>query len=77
MGRGLGKLLAQKGANVVIVARNKEKLAEALTYISVGNITLPRPVLPGPCRFLQLSIENDRARQKIHRLNASTRFQQT
>lgn len=35
MGRALGKLLAQKGANVVIVARNKDKLAQALEYISV------------------------------------------
>lgn len=35
MGRGLGKLLAQKGANVVIVARNEQKLADALKYISV------------------------------------------
>ncbi|KAK5120531.1 hypothetical protein LTR85_006187 [Meristemomyces frigidus] len=34
MGRGLGKLLAQKGANVVIVARNQQKLDEALQYIS-------------------------------------------
>lgn len=34
MGRGLAKLLAQKGANVVIVARNQQKLAEALKYIS-------------------------------------------
>lgn len=40
MGRGLGKLLAQKGANVVIVARNKDKLAEALTYISVRTAAL-------------------------------------
>lgn len=35
MGRGLGKLLAQKGANVVIVARNQKKLDEALVYIQV------------------------------------------
>lgn len=35
MGRGLGKLLAQKGANVVIVARNEQKLADALKYIAV------------------------------------------
>ena len=35
MGRGLGKLLAQKGANVVIVARTQKKLDEALEYISV------------------------------------------
>ncbi|KAK3725168.1 3-dehydrosphinganine reductase [Vermiconidia calcicola] len=34
MGRGLAKLLAQKGANVVIVARNEQKLAEALKYIA-------------------------------------------
>lgn len=36
MGRGVAKLLAQKGANVVIVARNQEKLDEALKYISVS-----------------------------------------
>lgn len=35
MGRGLGKLLAQKGANVVIVARNQKNLESALEYISV------------------------------------------
>ncbi|KAK8192870.1 3-ketosphinganine reductase-like protein [Phyllosticta capitalensis] len=34
MGRGLGKLLAQKGANVVIVARNQKNLESALEYIS-------------------------------------------
>lgn len=36
MGRGLGKLLAQKGANVVIVARDQTKLDAALKYISVS-----------------------------------------
>jgi 3-dehydrosphinganine reductase len=36
MGRGLAKLLAQKGANVVIVARNQQKLDEAVTYITVS-----------------------------------------
>ncbi|PIB02047.1 3-ketodihydrosphingosine reductase tsc10 [Cercospora beticola] len=36
MGRGLGKLLAQKGANVVIVARTQKKLDEALEYISAA-----------------------------------------
>ena len=36
MGRGLAKLLAQKGANVVIVARNQQKLSEALEHIKVG-----------------------------------------
>ncbi|KAF2151215.1 3-ketosphinganine reductase [Myriangium duriaei CBS 260.36] len=33
MGKGLAKLLAQKGANVVIVARNQAKLDETLEYI--------------------------------------------
>ena len=36
MGRGVAKLLAQKGANVVIVARNIKKLEAAVEYISVG-----------------------------------------
>nr|POE47440.1 3-ketodihydrosphingosine reductase tsc10 [Quercus suber] len=36
MGRGLGKLLAQKGAHVVIVARNKKKLDEAVQYIAAA-----------------------------------------
>ncbi|KAI7115506.1 hypothetical protein KC352_g34325, partial [Hortaea werneckii] len=31
MGRGLAKLLAEKGANIVIVARNQQKLDEALS----------------------------------------------
>ena len=35
MGKAVGKLLAEKGANVIIVARNIEKLEEALKYISV------------------------------------------
>ena len=35
MGKAVGRLLAEKGANVVIVARNVEKLEEALKYISV------------------------------------------
>lgn len=40
MGRALGKLLARKGANVIIVARNAAKLAEALQYISVRSIPI-------------------------------------
>lgn len=40
MGRGLAKQLAQKGANVVIVARTQKKLDEALKYISVSVIDL-------------------------------------
>lgn len=36
MGRGVGKLLAQKGANIAIVARDQKKLDAALEYIKVG-----------------------------------------
>lgn len=36
MGRGVAKILAQKGANVVIVARNQGRLAEAIAYTSVS-----------------------------------------
>ena len=36
MGRGVAKLLAQKGANIVIVARTTKKLQDAVEYISVG-----------------------------------------
>ena len=35
MGKAVGKLLAEKGANVVIAARTTAKLEEALKYISV------------------------------------------
>lgn len=35
MGKAVGRLLAEKGANVIIVARNAEKLEEALKYLSV------------------------------------------
>lgn len=35
MGKAVGRLLAEKGANVIIVARNVEKLKDALKYISV------------------------------------------
>jgi 3-dehydrosphinganine reductase len=37
MGRGVAKILAQKGANIVIVARNQERLADALSYASVSH----------------------------------------
>lgn len=58
MGRGLGKLLAQKGANVVIVARNEQKLKEALESIAVrtahsGTVASMSPIAltcPSPVR---------------------------
>lgn len=39
MGLGLAKLLAKKGANIVIVARNQKKLDAALQQISVRTET--------------------------------------
>ncbi|KXT06499.1 hypothetical protein AC578_6074 [Pseudocercospora eumusae] len=66
MGRGLAKLLAQKGANVVIVARNKQKLDEALQYIIEAAAKEPQKQ-----RFLSISAdltkaeENDRVIQQV------------
>ncbi|KAI9727500.1 MAG: 3-dehydrosphinganine reductase [Chrysothrix sp. TS-e1954] len=36
LGRSLGRILAEKGANVVIVARNAQKLEEAIQYVSAA-----------------------------------------
>jgi 3-dehydrosphinganine reductase len=40
MGRGLAKIFAAKGANVIIVARNVEKLKAAIEYITVCAVKL-------------------------------------
>lgn len=37
MGRGVAKILSQKGANIVIVARNQGRLADALAFVEVGD----------------------------------------
>ena len=37
MGKAVAELLAKKGANVLIIARNIEKLEAALNDISVGS----------------------------------------
>jgi len=66
MGRSVAKILAQKGANLVIVARNVEKLESALQEIKVidhlldiagpvltslqGSSFQPLPTLPLPQR---------------------------
>lgn len=42
MGRAAAKQLAAKGANVVIVARNVDKLKAALEYIAVSSIYISR-----------------------------------
>ncbi|MCJ1482986.1 hypothetical protein MMC06_003152 [Schaereria dolodes] len=39
LGKSVARLLAQKGANVLIVARNVEKLKAALQYISAGAVS--------------------------------------
>ncbi|KAF2717694.1 NAD(P)-binding protein [Polychaeton citri CBS 116435] len=60
MGRALAKLLASKGANVVIVARTQKNLDEALEYIK------PAAKSPGSQRFHAISadvtsaVENER-----------------
>ncbi|KAL8866091.1 MAG: hypothetical protein Q9174_006498 [Haloplaca sp. 1 TL-2023] len=43
MGRSVARLLAQKGANVVLVARNIERLEEALEHASVRSLAYNRP----------------------------------
>lgn len=41
MGRAVAKILAEKGANVVIVARDQKKLNAAKDYISVRAFSEP------------------------------------
>ena len=48
MGRGVAKILAQKGASIVIVARNQTRLAEALAFVSVCD--------PRNARHIQLEL---------------------
>ena len=40
MGRSVGRQLAEKGASVIIVARDPAKLKEGIDYISVSLISL-------------------------------------
>ena len=40
MGLSVARQLAEKGANVVIVARNVEKLQEGMVHVSVGLIPI-------------------------------------
>lgn len=47
MGRGVAKILAQKGANIVIVARNQGRLADALAYVSVRDKIIAHPIRRG------------------------------
>lgn len=43
MGKAVAKQLAAKGANIVIVARNVEKLKAALEYIAVSFYLYEQP----------------------------------
>ncbi len=46
MGRGVARLLAQKGANIVLVARNVGKLQAAVEYIRVSTpMASPKEIL--------------------------------
>ena len=42
MGRSVARMLAQKGANIIIVARNVDKLKEAIQFIQVWHSTRPQ-----------------------------------
>lgn len=65
MGRSVGRQLAEKGANVIIVARDVAKLREAVSYIRVSASITPILVI-----FNQQS--NSRKEQLLQRLSDST-----
>ncbi|KAK4560391.1 3-dehydrosphinganine reductase [Recurvomyces mirabilis] len=67
MGKAVGRLLASKGANVVIVARNQQKLDEALKYISSAAV---RPSQ----RFLAISADVTSAEENIRIINEVTEW---
>ena len=50
MGRGVARLLAQKGANVILVARNVDKLKAAVAYISSVCYYIDSATLDGEVR---------------------------
>ncbi|KAK3071256.1 3-dehydrosphinganine reductase, partial [Teratosphaeriaceae sp. CCFEE 6253] len=66
MGRGLAKLLAQKGANVVIVARDQSKLDIALKDISSAARS------PGSQRFHAISADVTKAEENSRLLDKVT-----
>lgn len=66
MGRGLGKLLAQKGANVIIVARDVKKLQAALEYISAA------AAKPKTQRFHCISADLTSAAENVRVLTEAT-----
>jgi 3-dehydrosphinganine reductase len=67
MGRALGKLLAQKGANIVIVARDRQKLDAALKYISVCQRT---PLSCITYLLLAQASAKDPEKQRFHYISA-------
>ncbi|KXL47431.1 MAG: hypothetical protein FE78DRAFT_182763 [Acidomyces sp. 'richmondensis'] len=66
MGRGLGRILAQKGANVVIVARDQRKLDEAMKYISAAAKN------PQTQRFLSISADVTKPEENARLLEEAT-----
>ncbi|KAG9683020.1 NAD(P)-binding protein, partial [Aureobasidium melanogenum] len=65
MGRGLAKLLAQKGAHIVIVARDQEKLEAALTYISAAAKTPQTQRFHAISADVTIAEENDRIIREV------------
>ncbi|OCK77111.1 3-ketosphinganine reductase [Lepidopterella palustris CBS 459.81] len=66
MGRGLAKICAQKGANVIIVARNIDKLKAAVEYISAAAAN------PQTQRFHYISADVTSAEENTRLLSEAT-----
>lgn len=60
MGLSAAKMLSAKGANIIIVARNQQRLDEALKQISVSRRNMPFP-------FLSLSFTPVRNNQSVRK----------
>jgi 3-dehydrosphinganine reductase len=79
MGRGVAKILAQKGANIAIVARNQNRLAEALAYVSVSDTSRGMDLSSCivPLIVLQLTNSSHRLQQRTLPSNVSPPYPQT
>jgi 3-dehydrosphinganine reductase len=68
MGRGVAKLLASKGANVIIVARDQKKLDDAIAYISV---TAPVPPIHNEKDLIEFqTAAKSPSTQRFHTISA-------
>ncbi|KAF2094898.1 NAD(P)-binding protein [Rhizodiscina lignyota] len=68
MGRGVAKLLAQKGANVAIVARDLKKLDAALEYIRQAAASSPSQ------RFIRISADLTKYEENIRVIEEVTKW---